>query len=550
MAPSNNDDFPWRQAGVLAICRLAEPIAFVSITSYAFVMVQDIHGDKDASFYAGLLVSAFAAAEACTAFLWGSLSDRYGRKPIILVALAGTALSSLIFGFAKNYWLAIFARIVGGALNGNVAVMQTMVAEMVHKPEHEPMAYALQPVMWAVGSVAGSALGGFTAQPARWYPNVFSEDGIFGQYPYLLPNLVAVVMILLAMIQGLFLLEETNPALIGDKEDAQKPTRTNPAMAADERTPLNPGIASLRRERRESVMSKASYRSGGLPYIAVHAPIPIDPGFDLRRGSIVSIGSFGTLRKRPSIAEYMRAHAHTHAVAVDDEEDDEEESLEVPEKAFTKEVWLWVSALWLLCYHQMAFAALLPVYLVDDPRKSSLDLLGGLGKTLPEVGTILAVNSVISLLAQAVVFPIFVAKIGVWWSGIILIVLSPLVYFLPPFVSLMSDPVIGIYLVMIFQALTSTMAYPIILLLLKNACPSPLVLGRVNGLAMSGCSAARTIAPPIVGAVYSALGSAGGWWSATLIAIIGVIELFFIRRPKEDNEEVLRRASVSAEAYD
>lgn len=118
MAPSNNDDFPWRQAGVLAICRLAEPIAFVSITSYAFVMVQDIHGDKDASFYAGLLVSAFAAAEACTAFLWGSLSDRYGRKPIILVALAGTALSSLIFGFAKNYWLAIFARIVGGALNG------------------------------------------------------------------------------------------------------------------------------------------------------------------------------------------------------------------------------------------------------------------------------------------------------------------------------------------------------------------------------------------------------------------------------------------------
>lgn len=118
MAPKADDDFPWRQAGVLAICRLAEPIAFVSITSYAFVMVQDIHGDKDASFYAGLLVSAFAAAEACTAFVWGTLSDRYGRKPIIMVALAGTALSSLIFGFAKNYWLAFVARIIGGALNG------------------------------------------------------------------------------------------------------------------------------------------------------------------------------------------------------------------------------------------------------------------------------------------------------------------------------------------------------------------------------------------------------------------------------------------------
>lgn len=120
-----------------AICRLAEPVAFVSITAYAFVMVQDINGEKDASFYSGLLVSAFALAEGCTAWFWGDLSDRFGRKPIILIALAGTALSSLIFGFAKNYWVALLARVVGGALNGNIAVMQTMVAEIATKPEWE-----------------------------------------------------------------------------------------------------------------------------------------------------------------------------------------------------------------------------------------------------------------------------------------------------------------------------------------------------------------------------------------------------------------------------
>lgn len=100
-------------------------------------MVQDINGEKDASFYAGLLVSAFALAEASTCWIWGHLSDRYGRKPIIMVALAGTALSSLLFGFATKYWVALLARVVGGALNGNVAVMQTMVAEMVKRPEHE-----------------------------------------------------------------------------------------------------------------------------------------------------------------------------------------------------------------------------------------------------------------------------------------------------------------------------------------------------------------------------------------------------------------------------
>jgi MFS family permease len=102
-------------------------------------MVQDLNGGdgKDASFYSGLLVSAYAVAEAITAMGWGSLSDHYGRKPVVLIGLGGVALSCLILGFAQNYWVALMARFVGGALNGNVSVMQTMVAEMVKVPEHE-----------------------------------------------------------------------------------------------------------------------------------------------------------------------------------------------------------------------------------------------------------------------------------------------------------------------------------------------------------------------------------------------------------------------------
>lgn len=122
-----------------AICRFSEPIAFNSILAYTYVMVKDLHGgdDTDASFYAGLLVSAYAVAEALTAMGWGALSDRYGRKPVVLIGLGGVAISSLIFGLASKYWVALLARFVGGALNGNVAVMQTMVAEMVTNPEHE-----------------------------------------------------------------------------------------------------------------------------------------------------------------------------------------------------------------------------------------------------------------------------------------------------------------------------------------------------------------------------------------------------------------------------
>jgi MFS family permease len=104
-------------------------------------MVQNLHGgdDTNASFYAGILVSAFAIAEASTAMIWGSISDRVGRKPIVLMGLAGTALSSLLFGFSTKYWMALVARLIGGLLNGNVAVLQTMVAEMVKNPAHERM---------------------------------------------------------------------------------------------------------------------------------------------------------------------------------------------------------------------------------------------------------------------------------------------------------------------------------------------------------------------------------------------------------------------------
>lgn len=82
-------------------------------------------------------MSAFALAEASTAMLWGTISDKYGRKPIVLSGLAGVALSSLIFGVAPSYWVALVARVIGGLLNGNVSVMQTMVAEMTKNPKHE-----------------------------------------------------------------------------------------------------------------------------------------------------------------------------------------------------------------------------------------------------------------------------------------------------------------------------------------------------------------------------------------------------------------------------
>ena len=86
-------------------------------------MIQDFHVSENPSkisIYAGMVTSSFAFAEFSSGVAWGRLSDKIGRKPVLLTGLAGTALSMLIFGFARNLPVALLARALGGFLNGCV----------------------------------------------------------------------------------------------------------------------------------------------------------------------------------------------------------------------------------------------------------------------------------------------------------------------------------------------------------------------------------------------------------------------------------------------
>jgi len=78
-------------------------------------------------------------------------SDVFGRKPVLLIGLAGTGISMFIFGFAKNFQTILIARALGGLLNGNVGVLQTTVAEVVTAKEHQALAYAIMPFIWTLG---------------------------------------------------------------------------------------------------------------------------------------------------------------------------------------------------------------------------------------------------------------------------------------------------------------------------------------------------------------------------------------------------------------
>lgn len=232
---SDSKAFPFRQLFVLGqsvltlrnrclpmltsasgLCRICEPIAFMSIFPYIYYMIESFHVTDNhdrIALYAGLVTSVFAAAECMGAGFWGGLSDRLGRKPILLTGLAGTGVSMLMFGFAPNLPIALLARAVGGALNGNIGVLQTTVNEVVKVEAHQARAFAIMPTVWCMGAFIGSGLGGALADPVRNYPGVFHEGTIFDKFPYLFTNLVCTGVVVFSMIVGVLFLEETHEDL-------------------------------------------------------------------------------------------------------------------------------------------------------------------------------------------------------------------------------------------------------------------------------------------------------------------------------------------------
>lgn len=124
------------QLAVIMLVRLAEPISERSLTAYLFYQLQWFDKSLDASSIAkqaGHLTAAFAASQCVTSMWWGRAADSpvLGRKGVLVIGLLGSAVSALGMGFSTTYRSAMLFRMLAGALNGNVAVLRTMVSEVV-----------------------------------------------------------------------------------------------------------------------------------------------------------------------------------------------------------------------------------------------------------------------------------------------------------------------------------------------------------------------------------------------------------------------------------
>lgn len=123
-----------RQLALLALCRFVEPVGQTSVLSYLYYFLRSLDPNlpPDAiSRQAGYLASAFAICMFLTGWFWGRVADRIGRKKVVLIGLTSTSVASIIFGFSESYRGLVLARCLAGLMDGNIAILRTMITETV-----------------------------------------------------------------------------------------------------------------------------------------------------------------------------------------------------------------------------------------------------------------------------------------------------------------------------------------------------------------------------------------------------------------------------------
>ncbi|KAK7044081.1 hypothetical protein VNI00_007797 [Paramarasmius palmivorus] len=203
---------PWFQFTIVLFLQLAEPLTSQVIYPFTPQLIRDIgitHGDETkVGHYVGLLQSLFFLTQAVTVLHWSRISDRVGRKPVILTGLFGLSLSMYCFGLSKTFWGLVMSRSLNGALNGNIGVIKSIMAEITDSTNIS-QAYAYMPISWSTGAVLGPIIGGALSRPADQYPALFGNSEFLKKYPYFLPCAVPATFTALAWLVTFLFLKET-----------------------------------------------------------------------------------------------------------------------------------------------------------------------------------------------------------------------------------------------------------------------------------------------------------------------------------------------------
>ncbi|KAL1977571.1 hypothetical protein VTN31DRAFT_430 [Thermomyces dupontii] len=488
---------PVKQLVILSICRFAEPVVFTSVLPYMPEMIESVGVPKnEVARWVGIASAIVAACQCVMAIPWGTFSDRFGRKPTILLGLTFTMIFSLMFGFSKSLTSLLIARAMLGLMNGNVGTIRTMVAEMVPERELQPRAFSIMPLVWTIGSIFGPAFGGALASPAVKHPEIFGRWELLREYPFALPNILSAVLFIIGITTGFLFLEETLQTR-KDKRDiglilgqllcypCTKRKRKSIKPVIDETTALLPD-----RDHANGTAGKPR-------------------------------------KKKPKRPRFWQI--------------------------FTPQSNLVLVAYGMLALHNQSFDSLLPVFL-HHPRQQLRDnpevrlpfrFASGFGVDSQTIGILYTIIGIIGMFIQFVIFPRAARRYGVLQCLKVVAIIAPILYFLTPFTALVPEKLqyATMFTLMQFKLALSIFGFPCCTILLTNTASSLQILGTLNGVGVSISAIGRTVGPAIVGTAFTRGVKMGyvivPWWVLTFLCVLSAVPVFWIREtegfvPKDD----------------
>jgi len=144
-------------------------------------------------FEVGVVMTAYSGMQFIFAPMWGRLSDRVGRRPVLLISIAGNVAAMLLFAFSTNLVVFFLARAFAGMANANIGTAQAYIAD-VTPPEQRTKGMGLVGAAFGLGFVLGPAIG-----------------GILAGYSYAAPAFAAAGLSLLNLVLAYFILPESLP---------------------------------------------------------------------------------------------------------------------------------------------------------------------------------------------------------------------------------------------------------------------------------------------------------------------------------------------------
>ena len=194
---------------VLFLVTMIDMIGFGIVIPFLTYLVEDLAIDQNITsigIWVGLLMTSYSAAQFLFSPIWGGLSDRIGRRPVLMIGLVGNTVFFTMFGLANTLLMALAARFLAGVFNGNIAVARAYIGD-VSTPQQLATRMGLIGAAFGLGFTIGPFLGGELSSPAsRW--DLFVGT-IFETHPYLLPCVLASVLSIFSLLLAFRYLPES-----------------------------------------------------------------------------------------------------------------------------------------------------------------------------------------------------------------------------------------------------------------------------------------------------------------------------------------------------